>query len=61
MKESISIKGRGTMSKLVQKLKQVLHVHKYSWTDETREWFFTGKKSGHIGSVCRCGKLSDKL
>lgn len=39
-----------------------LGIHKYTWTPETRDWFFTGIKEGHIGGECvRCGKLSDRL
>jgi len=47
---------------IINKLRKLFHVHKYTWTKETRDWFFTGEKKGHIGSKCvKCGELSDKL
>lgn len=46
------------MSKLLCKL----GIHKYTWTQATRDWFFTGNKEGFIGSECRrCGKEIEKL
>jgi uncharacterized OB-fold protein len=42
------------MSKILCKL----GFHKYNWTKETKDWFFTGIVKGHIGNKCaRCGKL----
>lgn len=46
------------MSKLLCKI----GVHKYTWTQATRDWFFTGIKDGWIGSECvRCGQESERL
>lgn len=49
------------MKNILQKINRFFHIHRYTWTPETKTWFFTGVEAGHIGSECRCGKLSDKL